>query len=142
MAASPGDGVSRKLACALVRLWARVYTLGLPAGARTARLVELESDLWESEHDRGRPSTAGDVLGRWLWGVFDDVRWRSSRATPKGVTGLALATTAAAVALWVYATLFAPQVLPQPHGKPMRFATERPAPPPPPPPPPPANPSQ
>jgi hypothetical protein len=125
MAASPGDGVSRKLACALVRLWARVYTLGLPAGARTARLAELESDLWESGHDRRRPSTAADVLGRWLRGLVDDVRWRSSRATWKGVAGLALATTAAAVALWVYATLFAPQVLPQPHGKPMRFASER-----------------
>jgi hypothetical protein len=127
--------VSRRLACTLVMLWARVYTLGLPAGARVARLAELESDLWESGQDCERQSTTGDVLGRWLAGVLDDRRWRASHATLRDVTRLALASAALVVAVWIYAAL-APQTLPEPHGRrPMRFASDQPAPPPPPPPP-------
>jgi hypothetical protein len=130
MATSAGHCVSRRLASALVMLWARAYTIGLPARLRELRLMELESDLWESSRDAERPATTSDVIGRWLTGIGDDLRWRWAHATPRDVTSLALATTALAVAAWVCAVLLGPQVLPEPRGMPMRFANERPAPPP------------
>ena len=105
-------------------LWARVYTLGLPRDLRYDRLAELECDLWESRHDQERRSTAIEVLGRWLTGLIDDLRWRLAYATLKEVTVFALATTAVAVSVWAYATLLAPQALPRPHGKPMGFAAD------------------
>ena len=119
--------MNRSVACALVTIWARAYTLGLPAGDRDARLEEIASDLWESAQDAERPSTTVDVLSRWLGGVPDDVRWRAARATLRDVTGLALATTAVAVAIWIYAALLGPQMLPPPHGQPLRFVSETPA---------------
>lgn len=125
--------MTRKLACALVMLWARAYTVGLPARLREIRLRELESDLWESTHDPQRPAATSDVLGRWLTGLVDDLRWRWAHATPADIIRLALATTALAVAGWLYAALLGPQVIPEPHGRPLRFASERPAPPAPPP---------
>ena len=140
MATSAGDRVSRRFAAALVMLWARAYTIGLPHRVRESRLSELESDLWESSHDQQRPSTTSDVIGRWLTGIADDLRWRWAHATPGDVVRLLLATTALAVAGWLYAALLGPQVLPEPHGRPMRFASEHPAPPAPPPPPPPPRP--
>ncbi len=118
-------------------LWARAYTVGLPDHARRARLEELESDLWESDHDATRASTTGDVLGRWLSGIVDDLRWRVARATRTDAIAIAMATAVVVVAAWLYASLLGPQALPQPHGAPMRFVSDKPAPPPPPPPPPP-----
>jgi hypothetical protein len=137
MATSAGHRVTWKLASAVVMIWARAYTVGLPAHVREMRLSELESDLWESSHDPERPATASDVITRWLTGILDDLRWRWAHKTPEDVLRLLLATTALAIAGWLYAALLGPQVLPEPHGRPMRFASERPAPPPPPPPPPP-----
>jgi hypothetical protein len=117
-------------------LWARAYTVGLPARLREVRLGELQSDLWESSHDPERPVTASEVVSRWLRGIADDLRWRCAHATRRDIARLMLATTAIVVAGWLYDALLKPQVLPEPHGRPMRFASERPAPPPPPPPPP------
>jgi len=41
-----------RLATALVRLWTRVFTLGMPDRVREWRRAEIESDLWEQAHDQ------------------------------------------------------------------------------------------
>ena len=48
-----------RLALALVRLWTTLYTSGMPRGLRETRRAEIESDLWESQHDRRPESDAG-----------------------------------------------------------------------------------
>jgi hypothetical protein len=125
-------------ACSLVRLWAHVYTAGLPARTREVRLDEIESDLWESTHDAGRvPLGAAHVIARLLLGVPDDLRWRASRASSRSLAAAGLSLVGAAVAVtWFYVTFLGPQTLPRPHGQPMNFVSDRPAPSPPPPPPP------
>ena len=69
----------RSVAAGLVRAWTRVYTHGLPRAERTARLAEIDSDLWESEHDPRAPRggwAAMQILGRLLIGIPDDLAWR------------------------------------------------------------------
>src|SRR5216110_327509 len=65
----------RPVAAGLVRAWTRVYTHGLPRAERTARLAEIDSDLWESEHDPRAPRggwAAMQILGRLLIGIPDE----------------------------------------------------------------------
>jgi hypothetical protein len=67
------------LATSVVRAWTRVYTHGLPPGERTARRAEIDSDLWEFEHDPEAPQggwAATQVLARLLIGIPDDLAWR------------------------------------------------------------------
>jgi uncharacterized protein (TIGR03435 family) len=67
------------LATALVRGWTRVYTRGLPRAEQAARLAEIDSDLWEFEHDPDAPQrewVAMHMLARLLIGVPDDLAWR------------------------------------------------------------------
>src|SRR5205823_1413188 len=67
------------LATRLVRAWTRVYTHGLPRAERTARRAEIDSDLWEFEHDptaSQRGWAATHVLARLLVGIPDDLAWR------------------------------------------------------------------
>src|SRR5262245_34040720 len=67
------------LAMGLVRAWTRLYTQGLPRAERTARRAEIDSDLWEFEHDpETRPGglIAAQVLARLLIGIPDDLAWR------------------------------------------------------------------
>jgi hypothetical protein len=62
-----------------VRAWTRVYTCGLPRAERTARRAEIDSDLWELEHDPEAPHggwAATQVLARLLIGIPDDLAWR------------------------------------------------------------------
>ena len=70
---------------AMTRAWLRLYTSGLPADAALARRAEIDSDLWEMEHD-------DDVAGTWQHpilalrrltaGMADDVGWRLEVAPP------------------------------------------------------------
>lgn len=60
---------------ALLLGWVRVYTAGLSPDAAKARREEIESDLWEMQHD---PNRAGGwiALRRMHAGVPDDIAWR------------------------------------------------------------------
>jgi hypothetical protein len=60
----------------LVRLWTRAYTQGLPAEIRRGRLGEIESDLWECQHDADRPANAAEMFARLLLGMPHDLWWR------------------------------------------------------------------
>jgi hypothetical protein len=66
------------IATRLVRAWTRVYTHGLPRAERSARRAEIDSDLWEFEHDPEAPQggwAATQVLARLFVGIPDDLAW-------------------------------------------------------------------
>ena len=130
-------------ACALVRAWTAVYTAGLSPEARQVRREEIESDLWEWQHDAGRARGArgaAHVALRLVLGVPDDLLWRVTHVThPRATAAGALATLLVGALAWAYVQWLGPQTLPVPP-RPMQFVSDRPHPPPPPPPPPPARP--
>jgi hypothetical protein len=131
------------VAGAAVRTWTHLYTCGLPALTREVRRAEIESDLWESEHDPDRgagPGAAGHMMLRLLMGLPDDVFWRLAHVTGRRVATLrAVATVLLLLVVWVYVQWL--QSVPTPPPRPMQFVSDRPTipPPPPPPPPPPVN---
>ena len=131
------------LATAAVRTWTWFYTRGTPVCVRDGRRQEIESDLWEQQHDlAGEPDArvAAGIVLRLLAGVLDDVQWRlEHRALSPRRTQALVATTVAILfgAAWVYTAtsqLFDEQ--PPPIPSLMTFVTAQPPPPPPPPPPP------
>ena len=67
------------LGVAVVRGWTRLYTLPLDPAAQDARRAEIESDLWEFQHDRSRHESSGHgaahLLIRALLGMPDDLFW-------------------------------------------------------------------
>ena len=78
-----GAGMSSRtlgLAVRLVRLWTRVYTLGMSARVRDARLSEIDCDLWEYQHDADRPVSPIEIFVRLLLGIPDDLLWRLEHA--------------------------------------------------------------
>jgi hypothetical protein len=134
-----------RLAHGIVRFWTALYTSGMPDALRDARRAEIESDLWESQHDR-RPasdvSVATQMLLRFVRGLPDDLLWRlelmdlrlkrrRTRIWVMATSGLVLWA-----ALWV-GTALAPAPLPEPPNQMIFVAAPPPIPPPPPPPPPP-----
>ena len=58
----------------LVRVWTYLYTFALPSEIRDRRRSEIESDVWESEHDPDVPHHA--LVLRLLRGMPADVLWR------------------------------------------------------------------
>jgi hypothetical protein len=97
----------------LTRRWVRLYTAGLPPEIREARRAELESDLWEQDHEAAaagvRPTmTAMQVLHRLVRGLPADLSWRQQQGGAKvfrkagraAVEG-AMLTTAALARHWV-----------------------------------------
>ena len=132
-----------RLANTAVRLWTRLYTWGLPPALRAARREDIESDLWESEHDPTRHdgvfSLPVQVFARMLFGIPDDLGWRVEQvnsmngslwvriALPVGVAGV--------LALWLVSasTLSQPPGIPDPPRVPRRALVPPPPPPPPPP---------
>lgn len=77
VAAAPPRGFAANLA----RRWTSLYTLGLSEPARTRRLMEIESDLWEHWNDlQGDPGQryrfSLHTIDRVLRGAFADVLWR------------------------------------------------------------------
>jgi hypothetical protein len=66
---------------ALVLAWTSLYTLGLPAPVKRARIDEISSDLWEHSREAGASGQGGigitlQVLTRLVLGVPLDVAWR------------------------------------------------------------------
>lgn len=132
-----------RIANAAVRAWTRLYTWRLPPALRDARREEVESDLWESEHDPGGAQSAFQLLARLLSGAADDLGWRFEQEnTMARYLNLRLAIVVALtclVLIWiVIATTFSPRAS-QPHVLPPKLhaglSGPYPAPPPPPPPP-------
>jgi uncharacterized protein (TIGR03435 family) len=79
-----GSGMTSRapdIAAHLVRLWTRVYTLGMPSSVRDPRLNEIECDLWECQHDADRKTNAVEILTRLVLGVPHDVMWRFEQTT-------------------------------------------------------------
>jgi hypothetical protein len=100
-------------AVALVRAWTRLYTWRMEPALRETRREEIESDLWEFQHDSmaGGSSSGFHVLARLFLGVPSDLCWRVDNALSRdeGLRGRAALTTAAAVlvaALWIVPALF------------------------------------
>jgi uncharacterized protein (TIGR03435 family) len=75
-----------ELAVALTRLWVRTYTCRLSADACERRRAEVESDLWELQHDPERrgAAIAMQLLWRLLAGIPDDIGWSIDRASDEG----------------------------------------------------------
>ena len=76
-----GSGHATRIADHLVRAWAFVYTLGLPADLRGLRRDEIDSDLWEQDREaeatrKGSVGTTLQVLARLVLGAPFDVAWR------------------------------------------------------------------
>ena len=68
----------------VVRLWTWVYTLGLPPALRDARRAEIESDLWDLEHEAEQHRGLSPAVQMWvrlLLGFPDDLLWRLTHAT-------------------------------------------------------------
>ena len=59
----------------LVDRWVRVYTTGLPDDIAADRRAELESDVWEQQHDPDHGSPI-HILLRFAAGVPADLLWR------------------------------------------------------------------
>jgi hypothetical protein len=131
----------------LVRFWTALYTSGMPDALREARRAEIESDLWESQHDR-RPASdlrvGVQMLLRLVCGLPDDLLWRVElmdlRLKRRRTRIWVMATGGVLLwaALWV-GTALAPATLPEPPNV-MIFVAAAPPPPVPPPPPPPPPP--
>lgn len=118
------SGSTPSVADALVRLWVRGYTSGLPAEIRAERLREIDSDLWEHTADAcasnlSPASAALQTLSRLVRGVAADLDWRTtarqrSSASHLGdtmtksqlisarTTGFLIAVVAAASLGWVF----------------------------------------
>lgn len=67
----------------VARWWARRYTHSLPAAAARQRVEQIESDLFDHQHDAStadvpRARFNRDVAGRVLRGVPADLAWRRS----------------------------------------------------------------
>jgi len=123
------------MAVALVRLWTRVFTLGMPDTVRAWRRAEIESDLWEHAHDK--TASAWQLIGRLVRGIPADVIWRIEEAAMRSKALVVIAGSVAAIlvagTIWLI-DLMRADVLPTP--PPIMVVV---APPPPPPPPPPSD---
>ena len=92
--------LSMRIAMAAVRAWTRVYTWRLPEPVRERRGAEIESDLWESQHDtRAGRGLAFQLIARLVLGFFDDVRWRVEQGNEAGQRRSVLALSAGAAVL-------------------------------------------
>ena len=145
-----GAGVTSRcasMAAGMVRGWARLYTWRMAPEQRESRRAEIESDLWEFQHDADSPSRVSPsvhLLARLLRGIPDDLTWRAEHVTVGRLSsGASITVTTMAVAFvvaafWLY-DVMSPQQLPAPPPI-MAFVAAPPPPPlPSPPPPPPAS---
>ena len=98
---------SVETAIALVRLWTRLYTWRMSPALREARREEIESDLWECQHD---PADSGSgpavqMVARLVMGMPSDLCWRIEQRVERPSFGprITLAAAAGLVigALWI-----------------------------------------
>src|SRR5436309_3503637 len=118
----------------LVRIWTHLYTFALPSEIRDRRRAEIESDVWESEHDPDVPHHA--IVLRLLRGMPADLLWRlevtPSRQHARAAVGALAGAGVLALALW--ALVRQPVPLPAPPRRPVPISLRLMPPPPPPPP--------
>jgi hypothetical protein len=132
-----------QIAILCVRAWTQFYTLHVPAHLRDTRRAEIESDLWEFQHDRAHPEgavAAAHLLLRLLLGIPADLSWRAEQIhrDQSRLRTTSVAATIAGVlliALWILRSTPLPS-LPQPPRSAIRDVALTALPPPPPPPPP------
>jgi hypothetical protein len=130
------------LANALVRAWTSAYTWRMEPAIRDTRRAEIDSELWEFQHDPERGAyPAAHVLARLVIGIPDDLSWRTeharARRTPMRAGLRVLAWTVATlvvVAAWWILPLMTASTLPDVPPR-MVFVAAPPPPGPPPPPP-------
>jgi TonB family protein len=135
--------LSLRVASALVRVWTRLYTLGLADHVRGARREEIESDLWESHTDPERAQSGLQLVARLAAGLADDLGWRfeqehtMSRHMKRQMA--AIVAVALIAVLWIALSVRLSPRAPQPPELPRTlhaatFGMRMPPPPPPPPP--------
>jgi hypothetical protein len=133
-----------RVAVAAVRAWTRMYTWGLQQSVQERRRAEIESDLWENQHDESAGSDlAVRLIVRLVLGMFDDVRWRGEQVAIVSPRRRVVAVSVGAVVLlaWIFIGVAARSVNPpQPPQAPKLDWQHKSYPAPPPPPPPPCNP--
>ena len=116
----------------LVRVWTRLYTSALSSEIRDRRRAEIESDVWESEHDPDIPHRA--LVLRLLRGIPADLLWRlevtPGRQHARAAVGALAGAAVLALALWAFVRQPAP--LPTPPRRPIRISLGLMPPPPPP----------
>jgi hypothetical protein len=66
------------VAVTAIRFWTRLYTWRLPSEIAVARRAEIDSDLWEMQHDETVSGLTGVVMAlrRLMAGLADDLAWR------------------------------------------------------------------
>jgi TonB family protein len=129
-----------RAAVSIVRLWTTIYTAGIPETLRGARREEIESDLWEAQHDsQSEPIRISPlhVIARLAAGIPDDLGWRleqvnamtrTARVSALVVVTCALLAIGGGIASW----MTRPGSPPAPSLRPLRSRVMYPPPPPPP----------
>jgi hypothetical protein len=85
----------------VVRIWTRLYTVGLPANQQLERRSEIASDLWELEHDATSTASARAIqtIARLLLGIPFDLLWRLEQEQLRSWVGLRPARVLVSMAL-------------------------------------------
>ena len=96
---------------AIIRGWTRCYTWRASEPAVTERRREIDSDLWESLHDRANDSAgavARALLRRLVAGLADDVAWRLEQLDGESAFRMRRVVAVAASMVLVAATVALP----------------------------------
>jgi hypothetical protein len=86
-----------RLAVMLIRGWTRVYTWRAPGAIGDARRAEIESDLWECQHDprSNELGSPGHLVARLVLGVPADLLWRLDQIEFRGAVAQRLVAVTA-----------------------------------------------
>ena len=81
------DDPAASFAATLARAWAAIYTFGLATHVRESRRREIDSDVWEHQHDAegasSSPAIALQLISRMLRGAPADLLWRINVEGPQ-----------------------------------------------------------